>query len=205
MFFHVKNLTEFLSDGSQPGPRLFSEIVQEPVDGVQHMGSDFDVRNLTEKDAYVLPPKYLGGTGGVSLDLDYGDSFDYRTLFRLGNSIFYTEGSLYSPDRRIVFRSKWEFVNPGYWTIRARVGDWEDSNYTYDNYSTFKTEVCTQIKIWLDAYTPLGGQNPDDWNVVIIRGIKADYYARSGDYDDSVTFVMFYIGNDPNADEIIEI
>lgn len=73
---------------------------------------------------------------------------------------------------------------------------WSSLGWTINNPTTFKTEICTSIIASIAAQSEVWGKDDGHINVLIFK-ISID--------SNPLTFILYYQGRDPNADETITI
>jgi len=183
--FYIRTYNEFEFDV----PSMFNEITL----GDPYLESFFDVEWY--KSIYVMSPRFQdSGTGQPIQDQSFGSPepsshFEITRTTAQGNFGRITL-SLGDPNS-VLELSAIEF--PGLGGGWFNTINWHNSGYQdpFGDYNLFKNQVCQQIK-------QAAGQDSDlaifnNWNVFF--------------YKTSLTniLVWYWAGNDPDADEIIEV
>ena len=180
MLFHLRNYDPI-------GRNLFRPTSQSSPDSSYYTG-DFDYSKMNE--CFFMTPAYYeittSGSGNLVYET-YGAPTNPSKFQCYGTQ---TAGPTTSIGDLDQFYANLTFVRRVDY-LRVSVPRWVDAGYTSpdSDYTTFKTELCTQIKDAVALNSYLSGY--DEFNVVI---------------DNNFNYLAFYYpGNDPNADEVIEI
>lgn len=170
--------------------------------GIGYQTSFFDCRYL--EWCYIMTPRYqqsfsfftqsfgsaenntkfkVNPTGGVS------NRFGFLTGFRNVEQPIQTPTFIGDPNRTIIVKTSGPIFGSPEYFIRSTLSDWTTAGYADFTIEPdfFKFQLCTQIK---QAKNLGFDSGYEEWNVI---------------YGQNFSIVLYYPGNDPQANEVIEI
>lgn len=228
--FHIRNLSYYptiggvgtpyaqfngWADGLFPWP-TDEDGLKNPVttggDGYYGYTSDISTLSNNTNYVYVLFPigsTLFSGPSYTSISIEPDTTGMVLNNFLIDSTISYN-----SPQAKISMGLVYKSVNRNYVILRREhdnfnqtvinvdTTSWEDKNWTVGTFSTFKNEVTGLLARVINSSRVLNGQGVptypnsfhSDWNI--------NFWMNQSDGDNHV--IVFYPGNDPHADEVIE-
>lgn len=158
--------------------------------GESYYDSDFDCRYLDT--CYLMFARYNDGITNIYYNYGSAVSSDNHIVeYQAGKNFFgrFIADDLGSSSRTMRLYS---FLRTSSLFKSFYIGFWTGAGYTdpASDFTTFKTEICTQIK---DAVDLSSVSDYSDWNVYFYR------------IENDEMVIFYWPGNDPNRDEIITI
>jgi hypothetical protein len=104
-------------------------------------------------------------------------------------------------------RGPFSIFDPVYFTSNVQLQNsvWTNSNWTITNLTTFKNEIATFIAKCCDNSRLLTGIYTEPLSVYSDFAVQIYKDGAIGLLNNTLTIVVFYPGNDPEADEIITV